>query len=101
MGAVVSIWMSAIGGLIVASVLKYADSILKGYATALSVILTGVLSMMLFHTHLSSIYFVGIAFVVAAVILYNGKDLHHYYSCCFLFATKDLTLHTNKQKPQK
>ena len=77
-GAVVSVIMSAIGGLIVASVLKHADSILKGYATALSVILTGILSMLLFHTHLSAIYFLGIVNVVTAVILYNGLDLNQY-----------------------
>jgi solute carrier family 35 (UDP-sugar transporter), member A1/2/3 len=73
--AFLSIWNSAIGGLIVASVLKYADSVLKGYATAMSVILTGVLSMFLFNTNLSIIYFLGIVNVVTAVLLYNGKDL--------------------------
>ena len=70
-----SVLNSAIGGLIVASVLKYADSVLKGYATAMSVILTGVLSMILFNTSLSIIYFLGIINVVTAVLLYNGKDL--------------------------
>jgi hypothetical protein len=44
----------------VAAVLKYADSVLKGYATAMSVILTGLLSMALFGTSLSTIYFMGI-----------------------------------------
>jgi UDP-sugar transporter A1/2/3 len=92
MGAVVSIWMSAVGGLIVAPVLKYADSILKDYATALSVILTGILSMILFRMHLAPIYFLGIALVVAAVILYNGQDLHYLFSSsAFLFlATKEI-----------
>jgi UDP-sugar transporter A1/2/3 len=33
-GAFVSVFNSAIGGLIVAAVLKFADSVLKGYATA-------------------------------------------------------------------
>lgn len=46
--AFVSIFVSAIGGLIVAAVLKFADAVLKGYATAISVVLTGVLSMVLF-----------------------------------------------------
>jgi solute carrier family 35 (UDP-sugar transporter), member A1/2/3 len=73
--AFLSIFNSAIGGLIVASVLKYADSVLKGYATAMSVILTGILSMILFQTELSMIYFLGIINVVTAVLLYNGKDL--------------------------
>jgi UDP-sugar transporter A1/2/3 len=70
--------MSALGGLIVASVLKYADSVLKGYATAMSVILTGLLSMVLFGTTLSVIYFMGIINVVMAVLLYNAKDLDRF-----------------------
>jgi UDP-sugar transporter A1/2/3 len=77
-GAFLSVFSSAIGGLIVAAVLKYADSVLKGYATAMSVILTGVLSMILFGTTLTTIYFMGIINVVAAVLLYNGKDLEQY-----------------------
>lgn len=76
--AFVSIFNSALGGLIVAAVLKYADSVLKGYATAMSVILTGVLSMLLFGTNLSVLYFLGIVNVVIAVLLYNGKDLDQF-----------------------
>lgn len=78
LGAVASIFSSAIGGLIVAAVLKYADSVLKGYATAMSVVLTGVLSMVFFGTSLGVIYFMGIVNVVTAVVLYNGKDLDVY-----------------------
>jgi UDP-sugar transporter A1/2/3 len=74
-GAFLTVLNSAIGGLIVAGVLKYADSILKGYATAISVIMTGLLSMFLFGTQLHTVYFLGIANVVVAVLLYNGKDL--------------------------
>lgn len=73
--AFVTVVNSAMGGLIVASVLKYADSVLKGYATATSVICTGVLSMVFFGTQLSTIYFIGIVNVVLAVLLYNGKNL--------------------------
>jgi solute carrier family 35 (UDP-sugar transporter), member A1/2/3 len=76
--AFLSVASSALGGLIVASVLKYADSVLKGYATAMSVILTGCLSMILFGTQLNTIYFMGIINVVIAVGLYNGKDLDQY-----------------------
>lgn len=63
--AFVSIFVSAIGGLIVAAVLKFADAVLKGYATAISVVLTGVLSMVLFGTHLNILYFLGIGNVVS------------------------------------
>jgi UDP-sugar transporter A1/2/3 len=74
-GAFVSIFNSAIGGLIVASVLKYADSVLKSYATAISVVMTGILSMLLFGTELNAIYGLGIVNVVCAVLLYNGRNM--------------------------
>jgi UDP-sugar transporter A1/2/3 len=74
-GAFFSIFNSAIGGLIVAAVLKFADAVLKGYATAISVILTGVLSMVMFGTRLPINYFMGIINVVCAVLLYNARDL--------------------------
>eukprot|EP00546_Thalassionema_frauenfeldii_P004371 CAMPEP_0178912550 /NCGR_PEP_ID=MMETSP0786-20121207/10332_1 /TAXON_ID=186022 /ORGANISM="Thalassionema frauenfeldii, Strain CCMP 1798" /LENGTH=369 /DNA_ID=CAMNT_0020585159 /DNA_START=49 /DNA_END=1158 /DNA_ORIENTATION=+ len=74
-GAFVSVFNSAIGGLTVAAVLKYADSVLKSYATAISVVMTGVLSMILFGTQLNAIYGLGIVNVVCAVLLYNGKNL--------------------------
>ena len=63
--AYVSIFVSAIGGLIVAAVLKFADAVLKGYATAISVVLTGVFSMILFGTQLNVLYFLGIGNVVS------------------------------------
>ena len=66
---------SAAGGLTVAAVLKYADAVLKGYATAISVLLTGVLSMVLFGTELSVEYALGMTNVLAAVFLYNAQDL--------------------------
>jgi len=73
--AVISILVSAIGGLIVAAVLKYADAVLKGYATAMSVVLTGVCSMILFGTKLNVLYFLGIGNTICAVLLYSAKDL--------------------------
>jgi len=67
-----------VGGLIVASVLKYANSILKGYATALSVVLTGILSMFIFGTELDANYLIGVVNVITAIILYNGRGLGEY-----------------------
>lgn len=80
-GAFVTVADSALGGLIVAAVLKYADSVLKGYATSLSVILTGFISIFLFGTSLSTIYFMGIVNVVTAVVLYNGQNLDYTVGC--------------------
>mmetsp|Transcript_35777 Transcript_35777/g.70382 ORF Transcript_35777/g.70382 Transcript_35777/m.70382 type:complete len:212 (-) Transcript_35777:1979-2614(-) len=73
--AFLSVANSGLGGLMVAAVLKYADAVLKGYATAVSVVLTGFLSMLLFGTTLSVQYLLGIVNVIIAVILYNAKDL--------------------------
>ena len=47
----------------------------QGYATAISVLLTGVLSMVLFGTELSVEYALGMTNVLAAVFLYNAQDL--------------------------
>jgi UDP-sugar transporter A1/2/3 len=79
--AALSVVNNAVGGLIVASVLKYADSVLKGYATALAATLTGILSYFMFGTALNSIYFMGIINVLVAVILYNGNDDLHRLMC--------------------
>jgi len=74
-GAFLSVLNSAIGGLTVAAVLKYADSVLKSYATAISVVMTGILSMLLFGTKIDAIYILGIINILCSVLLYNGKDL--------------------------
>lgn len=73
--AMISVLNSAMGGLTVAAVLKFADAVLKGYATAISVLLTGVLSMLIFGTSLSVEYCLGMINVLAAVVLYNAKNL--------------------------
>jgi len=57
------------------TVLKFADSVLKGYATAISVVLTGVFSMIIFGTELDFMFFVGVLGVISAVWLYNAKEL--------------------------
>jgi len=77
-GAFLTVFNSAIGGLIVAAVLKHADSVLKGYATAISVVFTGVMSMILFGTELHAVYFMGIVNVIVSILLYNGKDFERY-----------------------
>ncbi|KAJ1540166.1 hypothetical protein HK405_011810, partial [Cladochytrium tenue] len=53
----------AIGGLIVALVVKYADNILKGFATSISIILSAVASVFIFDFKIS------LAFVIGAVLV--------------------------------
>lgn len=81
-GAYVTVLNSALGGLIVATVLKYADSVVKGFATAISVVLTGMLSMAFFGTHLHGVYVMGVINIIIAVFLYNDKGKNLDRSFC-------------------
>ncbi|TPX78360.1 hypothetical protein CcCBS67573_g00413 [Chytriomyces confervae] len=64
----------AIGGLIVALVVKYADNILKGFATSISIILSAIASVFLFDFHISAIFCVGSTIVLYATHLYGLPD---------------------------
>ncbi|KAJ2913444.1 hypothetical protein MD484_g6965, partial [Candolleomyces efflorescens] len=66
-----TILVQVLGGLITAVVIKYADNILKGFATSLSIILSFVASVALFHFRVSGTFMLGSSFVLAATYLYN------------------------------
>ncbi|GFH53975.1 hypothetical protein CTEN210_10451 [Chaetoceros tenuissimus] len=66
---------SAVGGLIVAAVLKFANSVLKGYATAVSVVLTTIASNIMFGTQMSLFFVMGSVNCCMAVLLYNASGL--------------------------
>jgi len=59
------------GGLMIAVVMKYADNILKGFATSISIVLSSYLSTMLFDFSLSFLFVVGASIVIGAVFLYG------------------------------
>uniref|UniRef100_A0A8C9UUJ2 Solute carrier family 35 member A2 n=1 Tax=Spermophilus dauricus TaxID=99837 RepID=A0A8C9UUJ2_SPEDA len=61
----------AFGGLLVAVVVKYADNILKGFATSLSIVLSTVASIRLFGFHLDPLFALGAGLVIGAVYLYS------------------------------
>jgi len=61
----------ACGGLLVAMVIKYADNILKGFATSLSIILSSILSVFLFDYSITLMFTFGGALVIGAVFLYS------------------------------
>ncbi|KAJ8040850.1 UDP-N-acetylglucosamine transporter [Holothuria leucospilota] len=64
--------LQALGGLVIAAVIKYADNILKGFATSLSIILSTVVSYYLLNDFQPSGYFfIGASFVIAATFLYG------------------------------
>lgn len=67
----------AFGGLIVAMVVRDADSILKGFATSASIILSGAISVVLLDFQPSSLFLGGSLVVIASVYLYSLPDNGH------------------------
>ncbi|ORX61669.1 nucleotide-sugar transporter [Hesseltinella vesiculosa] len=65
------IFIQTAGGLIVAVVVKYADNVLKGFATSISIILSSVVSVWAFNSSLSSTFVIGTALVIYATYLYG------------------------------
>ncbi|XP_031571782.1 uncharacterized protein LOC116305920 [Actinia tenebrosa] len=63
--------MQAFGGLLVAIVVKYADNILKGFATSFSIILSCIVSVYLFNFHISIQFVLGAVLVMFAIYLYS------------------------------
>lgn len=63
--------LQAGGGLLVALVVKYADNILKGFATSLSIIISCVASIYLFNFNLTVQFAIGAFLVIAAIFLYG------------------------------
>ena len=51
-------------------VLKYADSILKGFATSLSMILTSVVSMIIFDFLPNYQFIIGSILVIVSIFIY-------------------------------
>lgn len=66
------ICLQAFGGIIVAVVVKYADNLLKGFATSVSIVLSCILSIFLFNDFgLSTKFIMGTLLVIAATTLYG------------------------------
>lgn len=65
--------LQACGGLIVAVVVKYADNILKGFATSLAIVLSCIVSIYLFGFELTLQFTFGTILVIISVFLY-GHD---------------------------
>ena len=63
--------MQAFGGLLVAMVVKYADNIMKGFATSLAIVVSCVVSIYVFNFVLSLQFILGTMLVMGAVYLYG------------------------------
>ncbi|MCJ8734641.1 hypothetical protein PDJAM_G00237730 [Pangasius djambal] len=67
--------LQALGGLVIAAVIKYADNILKGFATSLSIILSTLISYFwLQDFEPTSIFFLGAVLVIVATFLYGYES---------------------------
>ncbi|KHJ91864.1 UDP-galactose transporter [Oesophagostomum dentatum] len=67
----VTIGISAFGGLVVAVVIKFADNILKAFATSFAIVLNCILAYFLFNFRPTMFFVVGACFVIGAVFVYS------------------------------
>lgn len=64
--------VNALGGMIVAMVIKYADNILKGFATGISTLLSTLCSIMLFGFQPNALFALGAAVVIFSTFMYSS-----------------------------
>lgn len=69
------ITLEAGGGLVVAAVIKYADNILKSFATAVSIVTSTIVSMWVFGFIVSKLFVEGSLLVFVAIGLYSRNDV--------------------------
>lgn len=66
--------VQAAGGLIVAVVVKYADNVLKVFATSFSIIISCIISAIWFDFHANMLFVLGAGLVVTATALYSAPE---------------------------
>jgi solute carrier family 35 (UDP-sugar transporter), member A1/2/3 len=66
--------VQAVGGLIVATVVKYADNVLKVFATSFSIVISCIISAFMFDFHPSISFLVGASLVVTATVMYSSPE---------------------------
>ncbi|XP_042202943.1 UDP-N-acetylglucosamine transporter-like isoform X2 [Homarus americanus] len=65
--------LNAVGGLLVAMVVKYADNILKGFATSLAIVISTVASVFLFDFVITFQFAIGTTLVIGTIFLYSHE----------------------------
>lgn len=63
--------LQAVGGLIVAVTIRYADNILKGFATAVSIVVSWIISIPLFGLEPNLTFAAGISLVIVSLLMYS------------------------------
>ncbi|CAK5081747.1 unnamed protein product [Meloidogyne enterolobii] len=85
------VWMAvllqALGGLVVAIVIKYADNILKAFGTSVSIVVATIASILLFSNFPSLLFIGGAVKIKKYLILSNFyfKKGIGYWGCCFVW----------------
>jgi len=69
---IVLCFLQAGGGLLVAAVIKYADNVLKGLATGVSVCFATAVSAVLFQTEISSQFLAGATVIMVSVFFFSN-----------------------------
>jgi UDP-sugar transporter A1/2/3 len=75
--------LQACGGLIVAVVVKYADNILKGFATSLAIVISCIASIYIFDFYITFQFALGALLVICSIFMYGHtpktieKNGHH------------------------
>lgn len=69
--AFTAVCLLAIGGLIIAMVLKYADNILKAFGNSASILVSSWISVYLFNFKITPYFLAGCALVMIAIVLYS------------------------------
>ena len=72
------ILLQAVGGLVVAATIKYADNILKGFATSLSILMSGFISWLLLGDLEPGTYFLfgtSLVLISSALYCYTPKPI--------------------------
>ncbi|TBU35994.1 nucleotide-sugar transporter-domain-containing protein [Dichomitus squalens] len=69
-----TVLIQVLGGLLTALVIKYADNILKGFATSLSIVISFLASVALFDFQMTVTFILGSTVVLVATWMYNQPD---------------------------
>jgi len=68
------ILVQAVGGLIVAVVVKYADNVLKTFASSFGIVISCIISAIFFDFHPNLAFLTGASFVVLSTVLYSQPE---------------------------
>ena len=72
--------LEAFGGIVVALVIKYADTILKNFATAVSIVTSTVVSFFFFGFEVKGLFILGSVLVMFAIYLYTSPQAEIKYT---------------------